>query len=326
MIIISDNEATDALGDLVGRDDGHRRSCGGSDCRTRCCGSPISTGIGAGCRSSTRRIGTRAAIARSSFPSRSTATPAVGEAFRQRHRGDRALLRPEHGARDRPAVFADGERRARLDGGLGADGVDPEAPAGQQPLSALPGRRCRDRPQDRRRAAVGRQRCRHPVGQGRADRAGGLCRPSPRARPKRSTMRRPGLRPSSPTTSAARCAPSALVAAPPGLPRADGVCYTGWLRVSGGNNSVVECDLAKVEVAGSNPVSRSIRLAGASQATARFAHGATMGRSSERVERSASAASRRCDVDAIDSHAHQFRLQRSLLIAVSSAAGPPRTH
>jgi hypothetical protein len=28
-----------------------------------------------------------------------------------------------------------------------------------------------------------------------------------------------------------------------------------------GNNSVVECDLAKVEVAGSNPVSRSIFLA-----------------------------------------------------------------
>jgi hypothetical protein len=35
-----------------------------------------------------------------------------------------------------------------------------------------------------------------------------------------------------------------------------GPCYA---RVSsaGGNNSVVECDLAKVEVAGSNPVSRS---------------------------------------------------------------------
>ncbi len=35
-----------------------------------------------------------------------------------------------------------------------------------------------------------------------------------------------------------------------------GPCYP---RVSsaGGNNSVVECDLAKVEVAGSNPVSRS---------------------------------------------------------------------
>ena len=32
------------------------------------------------------------------------------------------------------------------------------------------------------------------------------------------------------------------------------VCYGGD---SGGNNSVVECDLAKVEVAGSNPVSRS---------------------------------------------------------------------
>ena len=29
------------------------------------------------------------------------------------------------------------------------------------------------------------------------------------------------------------------------------------LRLPGGNNSVVECDLAKVEVAGSNPVSRS---------------------------------------------------------------------
>ena len=28
--------------------------------------------------------------------------------------------------------------------------------------------------------------------------------------------------------------------------------------VASGNNSVVECDLAKVEVAGSNPVSRSI--------------------------------------------------------------------
>jgi hypothetical protein len=30
------------------------------------------------------------------------------------------------------------------------------------------------------------------------------------------------------------------------------------VRVTGGNNSVVECDLAKVEVACSNPVSRSI--------------------------------------------------------------------
>ena len=38
------------------------------------------------------------------------------------------------------------------------------------------------------------------------------------------------------------------------------VCYTVKLQPAGGNNSVVECDLAKVEVAGSNPVSRSIRL------------------------------------------------------------------
>jgi hypothetical protein len=33
--------------------------------------------------------------------------------------------------------------------------------------------------------------------------------------------------------------------------------YKSALQLSG-NNSVVECDLAKVEVAGSNPVSRSI--------------------------------------------------------------------
>jgi hypothetical protein len=30
-----------------------------------------------------------------------------------------------------------------------------------------------------------------------------------------------------------------------------------FIGTEGGNNSVVECDLAKVEVAGSNPVSRS---------------------------------------------------------------------
>jgi hypothetical protein len=30
-----------------------------------------------------------------------------------------------------------------------------------------------------------------------------------------------------------------------------------WIFAKSGNNSVVECDLAKVEVAGSNPVSRS---------------------------------------------------------------------
>ena len=31
----------------------------------------------------------------------------------------------------------------------------------------------------------------------------------------------------------------------------------GYRGLPGGSNSVVECDLAKVEVAGSNPVSRS---------------------------------------------------------------------
>ena len=43
-----------------------------------------------------------------------------------------------------------------------------------------------------------------------------------------------------------------------------GLCLRGTLFfldfVVSGNNSVVECDLAKVEVAGSNPVSRSIFL------------------------------------------------------------------
>jgi hypothetical protein len=34
------------------------------------------------------------------------------------------------------------------------------------------------------------------------------------------------------------------------------ICYKQGLLMSG-NNSVVECNLAKVEVAGSNPVSRS---------------------------------------------------------------------
>ncbi len=37
-----------------------------------------------------------------------------------------------------------------------------------------------------------------------------------------------------------------------------GPCGTLAVRLASGNNSVVECDLAKVEVAGSNPVSRSI--------------------------------------------------------------------
>ena len=44
---------------------------------------------------------------------------------------------------------------------------------------------------------------------------------------------------------------------PDGLKSNAAVWYGGR---SGGNNSVVECDLAKVEVAGSNPVSRSIFL------------------------------------------------------------------
>ena len=46
---------------------------------------------------------------------------------------------------------------------------------------------------------------------------------------------------------------------------------------SGGNNSVVECDLAKVEVAGSNPVSRSnnfLLVTRAATARALFLRGA----------------------------------------------------
>ena len=40
------------------------------------------------------------------------------------------------------------------------------------------------------------------------------------------------------------------------LNRVQPICYSKMFSTSG-NNSVVECDLAKVEVAGSNPVSRS---------------------------------------------------------------------
>ena len=48
-----------------------------------------------------------------------------------------------------------------------------------------------------------------------------------------------------------------LARRPVRLPESRPVRYTWWSHW-GGNNSVVECDLAKVEVAGSNPVSRSI--------------------------------------------------------------------
>src|SRR5204863_6664303 len=47
-------------------------------------------------------------------------------------------------------------------------------------------------------------------------------------------------------------------------------CWRLWYDHSfwaGGNNSVVECDLAKVEVAGSNPVSRSISHIGGAPCT-----------------------------------------------------------
>ena len=45
-----------------------------------------------------------------------------------------------------------------------------------------------------------------------------------------------------------------------GLEAGEAVCYGTFAGWESGNNSVVECDLAKVEVAGSNPVSRSIKL------------------------------------------------------------------
>ena len=43
----------------------------------------------------------------------------------------------------------------------------------------------------------------------------------------------------------------------PGHRGVEGSPALWYFKCSGGNNSVVECDLAKVEVAGSNPVSRS---------------------------------------------------------------------
>jgi hypothetical protein len=44
------------------------------------------------------------------------------------------------------------------------------------------------------------------------------------------------------------------------LMRSNPLWYRNLSSCVSGNNSVVECDLAKVEVAGSNPVSRSILL------------------------------------------------------------------
>ena len=55
-----------------------------------------------------------------------------------------------------------------------------------------------------------------------------------------------------PRNQSRRSKPAGCLAPPPVVRSA--------LLPTGGNNSVVECDLAKVEVAGSNPVSRSIRL------------------------------------------------------------------
>jgi hypothetical protein len=48
---------------------------------------------------------------------------------------------------------------------------------------------------------------------------------------------------------------SAIKARHPFIAENQRVVYN--LKFKGGSNSVVECDLAKVEVAGSNPVSRS---------------------------------------------------------------------
>ena len=56
--------------------------------------------------------------------------------------------------------------------------------------------------------------------------------------------------------------------------RPKGVWYRTFRRLAGGNNSVVECDLAKVEVAGSNPVSRSILFFERSASVTRIPNGA----------------------------------------------------
>ena len=50
--------------------------------------------------------------------------------------------------------------------------------------------------------------------------------------------------------------------------------YAKFCSRASGNNSVVECDLAKVEVAGSNPVSRSICLFDLSTSNRRSSIGA----------------------------------------------------
>jgi N-acetylated-alpha-linked acidic dipeptidase len=86
-----------------------------------------------------------------------------------RHRGYGPLLRPQHRPRHGAPLLDDGARRAGVEGRQRADDRHPEEAAGERPAAALPGRRRHHRPQDRRRPALGGQRCGHRLGERPAD-------------------------------------------------------------------------------------------------------------------------------------------------------------
>ena len=84
--------------------------------------------------------------------------------------------------------------------------------------------------------------------------------------------------------------------------------------LAGGNNSVVECDLAKVEVAGSNPVSRSNFSSCASIAAVVAVVAAARSRAASRAVAAVPAADGAA-------HTHRFRIQIFSRVASSHARG-----
>jgi beta-lactamase class A len=125
MIIISDNEATDALGDLVGRDAVTRsmESLGLNETKIRFADLDWDR---LGCPPSIRT--TQQTTARSSSPSTSTATRRCA-GLPPRHRGHRPLLRPQH-RRETGRLFSSMAQAPSSPRKRRPHDRDPRAPAG----------------------------------------------------------------------------------------------------------------------------------------------------------------------------------------------------